>query len=120
VVLFSLEGQAPFVAEGMFVSPTAQIIGDVRIGTGCWVEPVAVIQADFSPIRIGNYMAIEENCVVHSQPEVACRIGDCVTIGQGAIVHGALIDDYATVGMGSVVGMEGKVGGGASSARDRW
>ncbi len=108
--LYSLEGMQPAVASGSFVSAAAHLIGDVSVGTGCWIGPGAVIRGDFSPIRIGNHTAIEENCVVHSQPQIECRIGDYVTIGHGAIIHGALVDDYATIGMGSVIGMEARVG----------
>src|SRR5665648_326011 len=98
--LYTLESMRPSVADGTFVSPGAHVIGDVRIGTGCWIGPGAVIRADFSPILIGDYTAIEEKCVVHSQPGFECRIGDFVTIGHGAIIHGVLIGDYATIGMG--------------------
>jgi phenylacetic acid degradation protein len=108
--LYALESMRPNVADETFVHPAAHVIGDVHIGTGCWIGPGAVIRADFSPILIGDYTAIEENCVVHSQPDVECRIGDFVTIGHGAIIHGASIGDYATIGMGSVIGMEAQVG----------
>lgn len=108
--LYSLEGRKPCVATGTYVSPAAHLIGDVRVGAGCWIGPGAVIRADFAPITIGENTAIEENCVVHSQPETPCRIGDSVTIGHGAIIHGALVDDFATIGMGVVVGMQAKIG----------
>lgn len=108
--LYALESMRPNVADGTFVHPAAHVIGDVHIGTGCWIGPGAVIRADFSPILIGDYTAIEENCVVHSQPDIECRIGDFVTIGHGAIIHGASIGNYATIGMGSVIGMESRVG----------
>ena len=108
--MYSLEGRKPLVSEGAYVSPSAEVIGDVRIGTGCWVGPGAVLRGDFNRITIGEHTAIEENCVVHAQPETACRIGDSVTIGHGAIIHGALVDDFATIGMGVVVGMQARIG----------
>jgi phenylacetic acid degradation protein len=103
--LFALEDRVPNVQEGSYVSPDAHIIGDVHIGKGCWIGPGAVIRADFGTIEIGSHTAVEENCVIHCRPECTCRIGDYVTIGHGALLHGATIEDYVTVGMGSVVGV---------------
>ena len=92
------------------MSPAAHVIGSVRIGTGCWIGPGAVLRADFGPIRIGPYTAIEENCVIHCKPGVECDIGEYVTIGHGTIVHAASICDYASVEMGAVIGVDAKLG----------
>ncbi len=110
MTLYSLGGNAPVVEEGSYVSPAAHVIGPVRIGTGCWIGPGAVIRADFGPINIGPWTAIEENCVVHCKPGAECTIGARVTIGHGAVVHGALIADWASVGMGAVIGVDARLG----------
>lgn len=103
--LFALKDRVPSVEEGSYVDPDAHIIGDVHIGPGCWIGPGAAIRADFGTIKIGSYTAVEENCVIHCRPECICRIGDYVTIGHGALLHGVTIEDFVTVGMGSVVGV---------------
>jgi carbonic anhydrase/acetyltransferase-like protein (isoleucine patch superfamily) len=110
MTLFRLGGKAPVVEEGSYVSPAAHVIGPVRIGTGCWIGPGAVIRADFGPITIGSWTAVEENCVIHCKPGTECMVGSHVTIGHGAVIHGALIEDWATVGMGAVVGVDARLG----------
>lgn len=110
MTLFALGGKAPVVEKGSYISPAAQVIGPVRIATGCWIGPGAVLRADFGPIRIGSWTAVEENCVIHCKPGTECVVGAHVTIGHGAIVHGALIEDWASVGMGAVIGVDAKLG----------
>ncbi len=108
--LYELEGRVPRVEEGAYVSPTAQVIGDVRIGADCWIGPGAVLRGDFGSITIGAYTAVEENCVIHCYPDKECVVGKYVTIGHNATVHAVRIGDYTTIGMGAVIGVDAKVG----------
>lgn len=108
--LYRLEDLVPRVEEGTYVSPAAHVIGDVRIGAGCWIGPGAVLRGDFGPIVVGPYTAVEENCVIHSYPDSECVVGEYVTIGHNATVHAARIGDFVTVGMGAVIGVNAKVG----------
>jgi carbonic anhydrase/acetyltransferase-like protein (isoleucine patch superfamily) len=110
VTLFALGGLAPSVEGGSYISPAAHIIGPVRIGAGCWIGPGAVIRADFGPIIIGARTAVEENCIIHCKPGAECVVGSHVTIGHGAVIHGARIDDWASVGMGAVIGVDAQLG----------
>jgi len=108
--LYELEGRVPRLEEGVYISPNAQVIGNVRIGAGCWIGPGAVLRGDFGSITIGAYTAVEENCVIHCYPDKECIVGKYVTIGHNATVHAVRIGDYATIGMGAVIGVDAKVG----------
>lgn len=102
--LASFEGKVPRIGEGSYIHPSADVFGDVEIGSGCWVGPGARLRGDYGAIRVGDCTSIEDNCVVHARPGETCRIGNWVTIGHGAVIHNAaLIDDYAVVGMGAIV-----------------
>lgn len=104
--LYALGNMIPKVEVGTYISPAAHVIGDVHIGPTCWIGPGAVIRGDFGHIEIGSCTAIEENCVIHCYPDRICCIGNYVTIGHGALIHGMKIENYASVGMGASVGLD--------------
>jgi phenylacetic acid degradation protein len=115
----SFDGKIPRIGEGSYVHPSADVFGDVTIGQGCWIGPGARLRGDYGTIVVGDYSSIEDNCVIHARPGETTRIGDWVTIGHGCVIHTAMVQDYAVVGMGSivsdwaVVGVWGVVGEGA-------
>jgi carbonic anhydrase/acetyltransferase-like protein (isoleucine patch superfamily) len=116
----SFEGQRPCVGAGTYVHPSADVLGDVTIGKGCWIGPGARIRGDYGTIVIGDHCSVEDNCVIHVRPGEQTTIGSWVTIGHGAIIHNVrMIHDYVIIGMGavvsdwSVVGEWGVVGEGA-------
>jgi carbonic anhydrase/acetyltransferase-like protein (isoleucine patch superfamily) len=82
----------------------------VKIGGGCWIGPGARIRGDYGRIEIGDNTSVEDNCVIHARPDEKTTIGDWVTIGHGAIIHNAKVQDYALVGMGSIVSDWANVG----------
>jgi carbonic anhydrase/acetyltransferase-like protein (isoleucine patch superfamily) len=92
------------------VAESAEVIGKVTIGINCYIGPGAKIRGDYGEIEIGDYSIIEENCVLHARPNEKCTIGERVTIGHGAIIHNAVIKDWAVVGMGAIVSDYAKVG----------
>lgn len=108
--MFEFRGKRPRVGSGCFIASSAEIIGDVEIGKECYVGPGAKIVADYGKIRIGAGTNIEENVVIHSRPIEECVIGECVTIGHTAILHGCVIGNYAVIGMGAVVTDNASVG----------
>ena len=99
----TFEGKTPVIGDGTYIHPSADVFGNVSIGSGCWIGPGARIRGDYGRIVIGDNTAVEDNCVVHARPEQQTTIGDWVTVGHGAIVHNATVNDWAVVGMGSIV-----------------
>lgn len=91
------------MAAGSYVHPAADVIGDVQVGSGCWIGPGARLRGDYGRIVIGDNTSVEDNCVIHARPGEQTTIGNWVTIGHGAIVHNATVHDYALLGMGSIV-----------------
>jgi len=107
----SFEGKTPVIGEGCWVHPSADVIGDVRLGARCWIGPGARLRGDYGSIVLGDCCAVEDNCVVHARPGETCTIGSWVTLGHGCVVHNvALLGDYAVVGMGAVVSDWAEVG----------
>ena len=86
-----------------FIAPNATVCGDVTIGEYSAVWFGAVVRADKDRIAIGNRSNIQDNCVVHTSAGHPVVIGDQVSVGHGAILHGCTIRDRVLVGMGSIV-----------------
>ena len=101
--ILSLNGATPRLAEDVFVAPGAVIIGDVTIGPGSSVWCNAVIRGDAAPIAIGAGTNIQDNAVIHADPDAPCTIGDGVTVGHSAIVHGCTVGDHSLIGMHATV-----------------
>ena len=102
--VFSYRGRLPTIAGTAFLAPTATVIGDVLIGDLSSIWFGAVVRGDVFPIRIGARTNIQDNAVVHvTGDRAATTIGDDVTVGHLAIVHGCTIGDRCLVGMGSIV-----------------
>jgi carbonic anhydrase/acetyltransferase-like protein (isoleucine patch superfamily) len=101
--IYTLDGITPRVDPTAFVAPTAAIIGDVEIGleSGVWFG--CVVRADTNIIRIGARTNIQDGSIIHVDANSPTLIGDDVTIGHGAIIHGCTLKDRAFVGMGSAV-----------------
>jgi len=94
----------PAVHVSAFVDESAQVIGQVEIGAESSVWMNAVIRGDVNDIRIGQRTNVQDGTVVHVMHEThPARIGDDVTIGHGAIVHGCTVGNRVLVGMGSII-----------------
>ena len=93
------------------IAPSATVIGDVIVGAECTVLQGATIRGDFGGrIEIGEQTNVQENCCIHVNHNEVTRIGDKVTIGHGAIVHGCNIGEGSLIGMGAVVIDRAKIG----------
>ncbi|MEM3852358.1 MAG: gamma carbonic anhydrase family protein [Methanomassiliicoccales archaeon] len=101
--LYTFEGRKPSVHRSAYVFPGAVLIGDVRIGEKTWIGPGAVLRGDYGTVEVGSYSAIEDNCVVHARPGMKTSIGSHVTVGHASVIHTAVVDDWAIIGMGAVV-----------------
>lgn len=93
----------PIVDPSSYIADSAVVIGRVRIGKNCSIWENAVIRGDIGEIVIGNNSNIQDNCTIHTGYNVNCIIGDNVTVGHNAIVHGAKIGNNVIVGMNSTV-----------------
>ena len=110
MALYRFEDRIPKVGENSWVSDSARVIGDVVIGSDCYIGHGAILRGDYGSIQIGDGSAVEENAVVHIHPEGLSTLGKSVTLGHGAIVHCGCIEDFAVIGMGAVLSFEAKIG----------
>jgi carbonic anhydrase/acetyltransferase-like protein (isoleucine patch superfamily) len=117
--LYALDHVAPTLGEDAWVAPSADLIGDVRLGRRASIWFGAVIRADNTPILIGDDSNVQDGAVAHSDPGAPLTIGARVTVGHQAILHGCTIGDQALVGMGTrilnhaIIGANCLVGAGA-------
>ncbi len=105
------QGKTPKISEKTYVAETALIVGGVEIGECSSIWPNAVLRGDEGEIKVGCYTNIQDNVVVHSDMNGRVEIGDYVTVGHGAIIHGCKIKNYVIVGMGAVVLNNAVIGG---------
>ncbi len=103
MTLYAIDGTAPSLGEGAWAAPSADLIGDVRLGVRASIWFGAVIRADNTPILIGEESNVQDGAVGHSDPGAPMTIGARVTVGHQAILHGCTIGDGALIGMGARV-----------------
>ena len=117
--LYAIDDVAPSLADGAWAAPSADLIGDVRLGARASVWFGAIIRADNTPIILGEESNFQDGAIGHSDPGAPLTIGARVTVGHQAILHGCTIGDDCLVGMGAkilnsaVLGPECLVGAGA-------
>jgi len=117
--LYQIAGQRPNLAEDAWIAPSADLIGDVHLAALASVWFGAVIRADNTPILVGARTNIQEGAMLHSDPGAPCTLGEDVTVGHHAILHGCTIGDRTLIGMGAtvlnraVIGEDCLVGAGA-------
>jgi len=103
MTLYSLGDLTPQLAAGAWAAPSADLIGDVRLGPRASVWFGAVIRADNTPIIIGEETNIQDGAIGHSDPGFPMIIGARVTVGHQAILHGCTIADDCLIGMGAKI-----------------
>ncbi len=101
--IYEFGGKTPKIGAGTWVHETSQIIGDVEIGEGCFIAAGAVLRGDFGSIRVGDRSSVQESCTLHCRPGDKCVVGNDVTVGHGAVLHGCTVKDRAVVGMHATV-----------------
>ncbi|MGH3457706.1 gamma carbonic anhydrase family protein [Aeromicrobium sp.] len=104
----SINGLTPQVHKEAWVAPTATVVGSVTIEAGASIWYGTVLRADNEPITIGARSNVQDNCSFHVDVGYPVSLGEGVSIGHGAVVHGATIGDHVLVGMGAIV-MNGAV-----------
>ena len=99
-----LNGFVPKIGNGCFVAETAVVVGDVTIGDDCSIWYSAVLRGDVNSIKLGDRVNVQDGAVLHSiYQKSVCEIGNDVSIGHNAVVHGAKIGNNVLIGMGAVV-----------------
>ena len=93
----------PVIDKSSFVAKTAVIIGNVKIGKNCGIYPCAVIRGDENSIEIGDESNVQDCCILHVDADHKIKIGKNVSIGHGAMVHGATIEDECIIGINATV-----------------
>ncbi|MFC6696015.1 gamma carbonic anhydrase family protein [Nocardioides daphniae] len=118
-MLIALGDHAPTIDDSAWVAPNATLVGRVHLAEGASVFYGAVLRADNEPITIGKGSNVQDNCVFHVDPGKPVTLGEGVSVGHGAVVHGATIGDHVLVGMsatvmnGAVIGDEVLIAAGA-------
>jgi carbonic anhydrase/acetyltransferase-like protein (isoleucine patch superfamily) len=102
-MIHEFKNKKPIIADDVFLAPGCQIIGNVKIAKECSIWHNATLRADIGPITIGEYTNIQDNAVVHIDYDYPTIIGNGVTIGHGAIIHGCTINDNCLIGMGAII-----------------
>src|SRR5260221_8915350 len=101
--LVPFRGHHPTVASSVFLADGARVIGRVTVGNNSNLWFNAVLRGDVETLEIGEFSNIQDGAVLHADPGVPLKIGNYVTIGHSAIVHGCVIGDETLIGMGAIL-----------------
>jgi len=103
-VILPVKGVLPIFGNDCYIAPNCTIVGDVVMGDNCSIWFNAVLRGDVNTIRIGNKVNVQDGAVIHcTYKKAATTIGNNVSIGHNAIVHGCVIEDNVLIGMGAIV-----------------
>ncbi|MFP4030677.1 MAG: gamma carbonic anhydrase family protein [Desulfococcaceae bacterium] len=100
-MIYEYKGKRPEIGKNVFIAPGAVLIGDVQVGDNASVWYNTVVRADSAPIRIGRNSNVQDNCTLHVDEGKPCIIGENVTIGHNAVVHGCIVEDHCLIGIHS-------------------
>lgn len=103
-VIMQVEGVYPEFGENVFLAPNATVVGNVKMGNDCSIWFNAVVRGDVNKIRIGDKVNIQDGAIIHcTYQKTETTIGNNVSIGHNAIIHGCTIHDNVLVGMGAII-----------------
>lgn len=111
--IIEIFGKKPTISDSSFLAPTASIIGDVVLGEGASAFYGVSVRGDTAPIRVGDGTNLQDNVVLHADPGFPTTVGNRVSVGHSAVVHGCTIGDDCLIGMSATV-MNGAVIGAGS------
>ncbi|MFI5426996.1 gamma carbonic anhydrase family protein [Aeromicrobium sp. UC242_57] len=109
-MLIALGDRTPQIAQSAWIAPTAVLAGSVEIGEGASIWYGAVLRADNEPITIGARSNVQDNCAFHVDKDKPLTLGEGVSVGHGAVVHGATIGDHVLIGMSATIMNEAVIG----------
>ena len=110
MAVFQLGDRSPRIAATAWVADSAQVIGDVELGDDVGVWFGAVLRSDTDPIRIGKGSNVQDGAVCHADPGFPLTLGERVTVGHQAMLHGCTIGDGSLIGIQAVVLNNAKIG----------
>ncbi|MFD7427956.1 gamma carbonic anhydrase family protein [Streptomyces sp. NPDC091387] len=102
-LITAMGGKEPDIDASAFTAPTSVVIGEVTMAAGSSVWYHAVLRADCGPIVIGAGSNIQDNCSVHVDPGFPVTVGERVSVGHNAVLHGCTVEDDVLIGMGATV-----------------
>jgi carbonic anhydrase/acetyltransferase-like protein (isoleucine patch superfamily) len=104
MIIKAVNGKFPKIPDDCFIAENATIVGDVEMGSECSVWFNAVIRGDVHYIKMGSKVNVQDGAIIHATYQSSpTNIGNNVSIGHNAIVHGCTIEDNVLIGMGSIV-----------------
>jgi carbonic anhydrase/acetyltransferase-like protein (isoleucine patch superfamily) len=110
----SYQGKLPTIAPGCYIDPSAQVIGDVTLGEQASIWMNAVVRGDVNSIRIGARSNVQDCAVLHGMRNLyPVIVGEMVTIGHNATVHGCILEDAVLVGIGATILNDARIGEGS-------
>ncbi len=110
-LILDIKGKSPKYGEKCWFAPNATLVGDIEMGNECTIWFNAVVRADVNQIIIGDKVNIQDGAVIHCTYEkTKTIIGNNVSIGHNAILHGCVVDDEVLIGMGAIVMDGAKIG----------
>lgn len=113
MAVYRLGERVPQIHPSAFIAPNALIVGQAEIGENASVWFGAVVRSDTERVVIGAGSNVQDGAILHADPGDPCILGQNVTVGHRAVVHGALVEDRALIGIGAVVLNKARVGKGA-------
>ncbi|WP_329396886.1 gamma carbonic anhydrase family protein [Streptomyces melanogenes] len=102
-LVVAVGGKKPRVDPAAFTAPTAVVLGEVTLAAGASVWYHTVLRADCGPIVLGADSNIQDNCTVHVDPGFPVTVGERVSVGHNAVLHGCTVEDDVLIGMGATV-----------------
>jgi len=109
--IFPVNDKHPQMGENCFIAPNATIVGEVTMGNDCSVWFNAVIRGDVNKITLGNKVNVQDGAIIHcTYQKCGTIVGNNVSIGHNAIVHGCVINENVLVGMGAIIMDNAQIG----------
>jgi len=110
MILLEIDGRKPKISSDCFVAENATLAGEVALSERCSVWFGATIRAEYESVHLGSRSNLQDNSVIHTDEGFPVVIGENVSIGHGAIIHGTTIDSNCLIGMGSILMNGSKIG----------
>lgn len=112
-MILTYRARAPRIAPSAFIAPSADVIGDVEIGENSSIWFSSVLRGDIEPIRVGANTNIQDGSVLHTMIGSPVTVGDWVTVGHRAVLHGCTVESHCLIGMGAIILNNARVGEGS-------